>query len=341
MALGTAYDQVSKDRANSQTNNELSELNAERDQLRDQLARVNILEYQITHKAEVEYFAGTVSASEIWTTLTSNHQNNEESSTRRWANVLIAQEIIDNDADIENYINENLSSFQGKPVSEVRRAIKNNYRDELLKLIRSQPTLELRYLKMREIADNLDVQGQGDFSESWYQQEYASSRIDPNSGKPVPNATQLVLSKEQAQEYGITLKTTENRRFDEIFGDENSATIREHKHISGKLRGDQETQFEDNITIVQHNRAVKKAEEALTIEKDGKKFRPMRVMYTFATPKGVRANLDFMIKNLKLHEDYLSFEIINSRGEKRTIDINNLKDLNDEPAFSQWLGPDE
>jgi hypothetical protein len=106
-------------------------------------------------------------------------------------------------------------------------------------------------------------------------------------------------TKDAKRKYGIVLETKENRRFDEIFGDENSATIREHKHISGKLDRDQITQFEDNIKIVQHNRRIdaklarreplgkSPQDTPLIIEKDGKRFKPNQLMYTFATPEKV------------------------------------------------------
>jgi hypothetical protein len=61
-------------------------------------------------------------------------------------------------------------------------------------------------------------------------------------------------------------------------------------------------------------------------------------MYTFATPEGVKANVDFMFKELERNQEYLSFEIVNSKGEIKTIDIDNISEL-DEPALSQWLYP--
>ncbi|MGF1488154.1 MAG: hypothetical protein ACFBSE_13795, partial [Prochloraceae cyanobacterium] len=74
--------------------------------------------------------------------------------------------------------------------------------------------------------------------------------------------------------------------------------------------------------------------------KDGKKFRPKRVVYTFATPEGVKANVDFMDTQLRIprNQDFLSFEIINSKGEKKIINKNNLSEL-EKQKLNQWLYP--
>ena len=189
---------------------------------------------------------------------------------------------------------------------------------------------------MREIAESLDVREQGEISEQWYQIEVAHTR-------GVPNSTQATLDKTKAaDEYGIELTTKKNRRFDEVFGDENSATIREYKHIKGKLQGDQLSQYDDNIKIIRHNRIIdtkvaqgipltqNKKDNPVIIEKDGKRFRPKKLMYTFATPEGVRANAEFMREqlNIQRNRSILSFEIVNGKGQRKTIKYSNRKQLN-------------
>lgn len=74
----------------------------------------------------------------------------------------------------------------------------------------------------------------------------------------------------------------------------------------------------------------------MIIEKDGKKFKPKQVLYTFATPEGVKANANWMGTELGNNKEYLSFEIINNKGQRKTIDITNIRELK-EPALSQWL----
>ena len=152
------------------------------------------------------------------------------------------------------------------------------------------------------------------------------------------------------QEYGIELTTKKNRRFDEVFGDENSATIREHKHITGKLGEREIAQYRDNIKIIRHNNEIdnkiaqgtpltnSKDDNPVILEKDSNKYRPDELIYTFATPEGVIANVKFMRIELKDYSEYLSFEIINNKGERKIIDINNIEELN-EPALNQWLYP--
>jgi hypothetical protein len=274
-------------------------------------------------------------------------------SVKTFAYVLIREGIITSDQDAIDALKK--IPFQGRAVNQVRQKLKDNYRDDLLDLIKNQATAELRYQKMREIGESLDVQSQGDFSETWYQNEFATHRIDANSGQPVPNTTQATLGTESAKKnYDIELETPENRRFDELFGDENSATIREHKHVSSKLGEEQITQFKDNIKIVLHNRKISgKQSQGIPLtqspkdtpviiekggKKGGKKFRPDKLMYTFATPEGAKANANWMGTELGNNKEYLSFEIVNSKGEIKTIDINNISEL-DEPALSQWLYP--
>ena len=204
---------------------------------------------------------------------------------------------------------------------------------------------------MREIAESLDIQGQGYFSEDWYQKEFAP-RIDPETKKEIPNSTQVTVDAPTTKiQYDIELSNKDRRRFDELYGDENEATIREHKHVLTSFQSDQIKQFEDTIKIVKHNRSIdakfEKGEKLdktpkdtpVIIEQDGKKFRPKKVVYTFATPEGVEANRKWIADQLTDpdNRNILSFEIINSKGERKVIKYNNLKQLN-EPTLSQWLG---
>lgn len=268
-------------------------------------------------------------------------------SVKTFAYVLIREGTITSDQDAIDALKK--IPFQGRAVNQVRQKLKDNYRDDLLDLIKNQATAELRYQKMREIGESLDVQSQGDFSETWYQNEFATHRIDANSGQPVPNTTQATLGTESAKKnYDIELETPENRRFDELFGDENSATIREHKHVSSKLGEEQITQFKDNIKIVQHNLTIdgkqsqgipltqSPKDTPIIIEKGDKKFRPDKLMYTFATPEGAKANAKLMYTELKTHQEYLSIEIINSKGQRKTVSYSNRNELT-EPTLSQWL----
>ena len=281
--------------------------------------------------------ASDVTPESAWERLKQNHDSGGESSSSKFASCLLDQGVIKSEQEIVTYLIT--IEIKGKTLDSVRQQFKNQYRPELLKIIESQPP-ELRYQKMREIAENLDVREQGEFSEYWYQIEVAKSR-------GVPNSTQVTLDKVKAeQEYRIELTTEKNRRFDEVFGDENSATITEHKHIKGRLQSDQLSQYEDNVKIVQHNQKIadkemqgvpltdSKDERSVILEKDGKKFRPDELMYTFATPEGVRANANWMGTELGFHKEYLSFEIVNNKGERKIIDIDNIKDLK-EPALSE------
>ena len=147
---------------------------------------------------------------------------------------------------------------------------------------------------------------------------------------------QVVLKTEEAKKYGITLQTEKHRKFDEIYGDEKSATIREHKHVSQPLKGDQIKQYQDNVRIVEYNIDSDNHDNPLILEKDGKKYRPNKLVYTFATPEGVLANFKWIKEEIRNNRRFLSVEIVNSRGELKTIKYGNIKEL-DEPALRQWL----
>ena len=131
--------------------------------------------------------------------------------------MLIEQGIISNKSSIIAYINT--IKIQGQPVKKVRQQFKAHYPLKLWKLNNSQSGSDARYQKMKQIADALDSQGKGYFSEGWYLSRYGERR-DPFSSKPINNSTQVVLKTEEAKKYGITLQTEKHRKFDEIYGDE-------------------------------------------------------------------------------------------------------------------------
>ena len=149
---------------------------------------------------------------------------------------------------------------------------------------------------------------------------------------------QVVLKTEEAKKYGITLQTEKHRKFDEIYGDEHGATIREHKHVSQPLKGEQLKQYQDNVQIVKRNRNKANKNNPLILEKDGKKYRPNKLVYTFATPEGVRANKKWIQEEIIENQKFFSVEIINSKGEKKTININNLQELK-KSVLNQWIYP--
>ena len=284
-------------------------------------------------KSQGLYAPFSVTGEQAWQRLIAT--TDDDTSSALWASVLIEQGIISSESSIIAYLNT--IKIQGQPVKKVRRQFKEHYRLKLWKLINSQSGSVASYQKMKQIADALDSQGKGYFSEGWHQSRYGKRR-DPFSSKPINNSTQVVLKTEDAQKYGITLQTEKHRKFDEIYGDEKSATIREHKHISKPLQGDQIKQYQDNVQIVEYNIDSDNHDNSLILEKDGKKYRPDKLVYTFATPEGVVANRRWIRRETRRNKEFLSVEIINIRGEKKTININNLKEL-DEPALKQWLDP--
>ena len=172
------------------------------EELRQQKKEADIRRQRAEELRQQNTFAGNVTAEQAWQRLIAT--SSDDTSSALWTSVLIEQGIISDESKIIAYLNT--IKIQGQPVKKVRRQFKEHYRLKLWKLINSQSGSDARYQKMKQIADALDSQGKGYFSEGWHQSRYGKRR-DPFSSKPINNSTQVVLKTEDAQKYGITLST--------------------------------------------------------------------------------------------------------------------------------------
>ena len=79
---------------------------------------------------------------------------------------------------------------------------------------------------------------------------------------------------------------------------------------------------------------------------DGGTQQLTEVRYVFTLPKGVEANAEFMIRELRNNQNILSFEIFNNRGERKIIEHGDLKKLNgtvllEGKPLNDWLYPSD
>ena len=232
-------------------------------------------------------------------------------------------------------------SFKGKTIDTVSRTLKRVYRPKVIErlanpdpqLMRQKypklaspndPSLDLTspaYIEARhkEFLGTIDGLNSGDIGsigEAWFQ------RIDRVPGG---SETQVPVTQSDMAKQGINL--TQNRQLDEVYGD----TIREIKTISGVLVDSQNSkealQFKDYATLAE--KGVK-----ITVNK-GQVSQIKKLVYVFPVPKGVKANANWMIANLR-DRPYLFFYIFNTKGERKLVGLNNLNELQGK-ALSDWL----
>jgi Domain of unknown function (DUF4157) len=229
--------------------------------------------------------------------------------------------------------------FQGQSVDKVRHALKKKYEDALLGRM-TDPGAEAmkakysdlpwqdkpaeaynmaRHREMLRLTENLNPSDKGNLAEVWYKKVYGSG-----------SSTHVKITPAKMQELnpGTTDIISQDRLPDAIIGN----TLREQKHIAGQLNDHDLTQFDDFMKLRGKN----------IPGKDGAALKINDVKYTFTNPKGVKANAEWMKQQLKTN-DNLSFEIFNTKGDKKIITKADLGWLNnksklDEQTFSEWLG---
>jgi hypothetical protein len=295
---------------------------AEENKLKNEIARIESLQNRIPPSQEVEKFAGDASVEQVWERLMGNHESGKESSTRKFANVLIQEKLVTNEQQMIEDLKDNIS-FQGRAVNDVRGQFKDRYRPRLLDRI-TDPNLnqQEQYQALRRVVDKLDSADKGNLTEKWYSVIYGQ-----------PDAlTHLEITTANAAGQGITLTATEKRFVDRVEGD----TIVEIKTISGKLAsGGKDSrseldQFDDNIALARKGYKITK--------KDGSKQQITKVRYVFTLPEGVKANREWMIDQIQKNRNIVSFEIFNNRGERKIIkNIGEAQQHLEEGVLANWL----
>ncbi|MGF1486084.1 MAG: hypothetical protein ACFBSE_03110, partial [Prochloraceae cyanobacterium] len=281
------------------------------------------------------------------------------SAFTKYVEMLKAQGIVTNEQNLIDTITNNNIPFKGRKISEVAHDLKKAYRDEVTERMvinnpnpddlevfktkyqdlswsssnnpadNKQALEELRYIKFNEIVTSLDPADKGSLAEIWYERVYSIKRGEPYT-------TQAVVEKDNIRKtYGIELE--KDRRYDEIFGPLDNATIREQKTISGPLGEEGISQFRDYMKILT-NKDKYGNPQVVEIESGGKIYQIRNLRYSFTLPEGVKANAVWMDEQLTNDlQGYISFEIFNSRGERKIITNQNISEL-DEANLTKWLG---
>ena len=325
LSVGDAVRQAQNEA--SRNHPEMSQLRAEKEQLENEIKSIESLQQRATGQKQKERFADDVTPQDAWERLKQNHDSGDESSSSKFASVLMKEGVISGEGEIVSFLKT--IEIKGKTLDSVRQQFKDRYRPELLKKITDKSlNPQEQYLALRRVVDNLAPADKGNLTEAWHQTVY---------GLP-ESMTHASVTTADAAAQGITLTAEQKRILDRVEGD----TIIEVKTISGSLatggkNGRSEIdQFKDNIELIRNGYEMPTS--------DGGMQQLTQVRYVFILPKGVEANAKFMIKHLKNNQDTLSFEIFNSRGERKIIGNGDLEELNgtillEDRPLADWLYP--
>ncbi len=239
-------------------------------------------------------------------------------------------------------------SYQNKRVTSVSSALKRIYRPTVIdRLANPDPALmrekyrnlawprdtsqdvtspaytEARHRYFLNTIRGLNSGDIGSIGEGWFQKLYS---IRDNQTQAVVSQTQVPISQSDMAQQGITL--TQDRKLDEVYGN----TIREQKTVSGVL-----VESQNSKEAIQFREYAELAAKKATISVNGNNYEIENLVYVFPVPEGVRANAKWMRQELGRRRDYLSFEIFNTRGERKIVDSDNIQELQDS-RLSNWLG---
>jgi Domain of unknown function (DUF4157) len=199
-------------------------------------------------------------------------------------------------------------SPRGRSIDAVRHELKALFKESLLQRMTDPGKTAIEnYQEMRRLTDNLASSDRGNLFEQWYKRIYA---IDATE--------HIKIKAEDLQLLGST--AGKDRIPDLIQGD----TIRELKRVSGTLGEHDLEQFADNMRLIGKKGGFNTGTGA-TLK---------RAIYTFPIPEGVKANVDWMRRQLAENPN-LTFEVFNHLGDKRLI--TQASELS-EPKFWTWLG---
>jgi hypothetical protein len=230
------------------------------------------------------------------------------SSMKAYADMLIKEKIggITSYKDLEGHI-KNIEKtfkegFEGRSVDEVRHSLKENFRQQVMDKMTAQGLTDAqKHQKLLKMTERLNGSDKGSLAEEWYR------LVHDKDGVPQVSANKADLKRQ-----GISLEG--DRRMDLV----NGSTMREIKAISGKMGDHDLSQFKDFMELTQKRGQVSKGDKAFTIE---------NARYVFTDPKGVRANAEWMVKQLDdpTIGDKLSFEVFNQAGEKMVVNQKNAE----------------
>jgi hypothetical protein len=230
-------------------------------------------------------------------------------SFKPYAAMLKKAGIIKKADELKAFINE--MNFQGRSVDDVRHALKDKFRQQVMdKMTAKGLTDAQKHQKFLKMTERLNGSDKGSLAEEWYR------LVHDKDGVPQVSANKADLKRQ-----GISLEG--DRRMDLV----NGSTMREIKAISGKMGDHDLNQFKDFMELTEKRGQVSKGDKAFMID---------NAHYVFTEPAGVKANAQWMRKQLDRYRGNLSFEIFNAKGESKIIDFESIRDLSTE-SLTKWL----
>ena len=297
-----------------------SRLNAQKENIEQEIKRIEALEERTKPNPDTEPLEKNITSQEVWQRLTLSSDLGSASSSRKFADVLIQSGVVTSEQEIIDYIAT--LNPGGKTPKQIRRQIKERYRPKLLKKITDPKlTSQEQYQAFYRVVNNLAPADKGSLGEAWHQSLYGQSF----------STTHATVTTADAAAQGIALKAEEKRLLDRVEGD----TIVEVKTISGSLAkgGDNSRseieQFSDNIELARSEYEMPTS--------DGGKQQLNKVRYVFTLPQGAKANRVWMEDQIVAYGELVTFEIFNSKGERKIITYDNAEYELDEDNLNDWL----
>jgi hypothetical protein len=262
------------------------------------------------------------------------------SSMKAYADMLIKEKIggIKKYGDLEAHIKAlEKDGFSGRSVDDVRHALKERFNQKVVdKMTTTSPTAlrkkysdlpwkenpakaleQAQHRELMSVTEKLNGADKGKFGEKWYKKIFGSNA-----------AEQQKISKADAAKQGLSFER--DRIPDLIEGNQ----IKEIKGTSNKITERDISQFDDLIQV-----AEKEGGSSIKLA-DGSQRTIDKLRYVFTDPKGVKANAEWMRRQITRSPDHVSFEIFNINGERKIINADSFNGgiLADNQKFSQWLG---
>jgi hypothetical protein len=193
-------------------------------------------------------------------------------------------------------------------------ALRKKYSDLPWKENPSKALEQAQHRELMSVTEKLNGADKGKFGEKWYKKIFGSHATE-----------QQKISKADAAKQGLSFER--DRIPDLIEGNQ----IKEIKGTADKITERDISQFDDLLQV-----AKKEGGSSIKL-KDGSERAINKLSYVFTDPKGVRANIDWMRRQIKTSQEHISFEVFNTKGERKILDINSLKNEGVQ-QFDQWLG---
>lgn len=246
---------------------------------------------------------------------------------------MITSNGIATEAQVRARLSELMNGPRGRDLDFVRHELKETYRPQIITYITDRARLRAAHTgtgpfdanaashaELLRVTNGLNSADKGTLAERWYRAVYA------------PGAAEHVRISGAS---GTT-------RFPDLV--HTDGTLQDVKHIEGRLSAREIEQFDD------YRRSIGTDVTVTTPAGTTSTVRVQRVRYAFINPAGAEANAGWMHSTLTTSSGGITFEIFNSRGQRRIVNGVGVFDLNgtkvaeidfltDSAALRAWLNP--